>query len=242
MELNALKRSRINLIHLDGLPILDQLRIEEALLRVDSENWCLLNRGIQNPAIVMGISGKEELHINNHIYKQKPISLIRRFTGGGTVVVDHNTYFVTWIFNSIEIQVPCFPNKVFDWSGSFYQKVFNDIPFAIRENDYVINQHKCGGNAQYMRKERWLHHTSFLWDYDEANMDYLTIPPKIPKYREKRSHVDFLCRLKDYFECRDAFEEKILKNLSNNFCVKERSLENIGQILQQPHRQATILY
>ena len=47
----------INLLRLQGLPILKQLRLEEALLRADAGNWCILNDGSATAAVVLGISG-----------------------------------------------------------------------------------------------------------------------------------------------------------------------------------------
>ena len=49
--------------------------------------------------------------------------------------------------------------------------------------DYVFGDRKIGGNAQSITKSRWLHHTSFLWDYDPEDMKYLKHPPRTPKYR-----------------------------------------------------------
>ena len=45
----------LNLMRVDGMPILDQLRIEEALYRADDENWCVVNRYEGPPAIVLDI-------------------------------------------------------------------------------------------------------------------------------------------------------------------------------------------
>ena len=45
------------LLRLTRIPILQQLQLEEALLRADSSNWCIINDGTPAPAIVMGISG-----------------------------------------------------------------------------------------------------------------------------------------------------------------------------------------
>ena len=46
-----------NILRLRGHPILQQLQLEEALLRADKANWCIINDGTPSPAIVMGISG-----------------------------------------------------------------------------------------------------------------------------------------------------------------------------------------
>ncbi len=47
----------VKLLRLHKVPILRQLLLEEALLRADSSNWCIINNGTSVPAIVMGISG-----------------------------------------------------------------------------------------------------------------------------------------------------------------------------------------
>jgi len=47
----------VRVLRLAGMPILQQLRLEEALLRADAGNWFLLNDGTPEPAVVMGISG-----------------------------------------------------------------------------------------------------------------------------------------------------------------------------------------
>lgn len=47
----------MNLVRFKGLPILQQLHLEERLLRTSSDNWCIINDGTDQPTIVMGISG-----------------------------------------------------------------------------------------------------------------------------------------------------------------------------------------
>lgn len=49
--------------------------------------------------------------------------------------------------------------------------------------DYTFGEQKFGGNAQAITKQRWLHHTSFLWDFDDSNMALLKHPSRVPKYR-----------------------------------------------------------
>ena len=47
----------VRLLRLRGFPILEQLRLEEALLRATSQNWLVLNDGTPETTVVMGISG-----------------------------------------------------------------------------------------------------------------------------------------------------------------------------------------
>jgi lipoate-protein ligase A len=54
--------------------------------------------------------------------------------------------------------------------------------YAFVFSDYAFSHRKFGGNAQSITKNRWVHHTSFLWDYDVKNMDYLKIPKRAPEY------------------------------------------------------------
>lgn len=47
----------MNLVRMNRVPILQQLQIEETLLRTSSDNWCIINDGTPDPTIVMGMSG-----------------------------------------------------------------------------------------------------------------------------------------------------------------------------------------
>ena len=49
--------------------------------------------------------------------------------------------------------------------------------------DYCFGDVKFGGNAQAITKQRFLHHTSLLWDYQSERMRLLKHPSKIPDYR-----------------------------------------------------------
>lgn len=115
---------------------------------------------------------------------------------------------------------------------------------------------KFGGNAQAITRQRWLHHTSFLWDFKPENMQLLKAPVRAPDYREVcvllmlvvqaqmqllpvlkiipimaktlayrtngarhsevqgRSHLDFICRLKDYLPDRNNLPQYVEKALS----------------------------
>lgn len=232
--------TELHLIQLLNYPILQQLQLEEALLRSDKRNWCIVNQG-SPPAIVMGISGKTELLVNSKRMAENPVPLIRRFSGGGTVFVDEYTCFVTFICNSEQINIPCCPERVLQWSAAIYKETLPDIDFHLRENDYAIGNRKFGGNAQYFCKGRWLHHSSLLWDYDPKNMEYLLFPPKTPKYRQQRNHNEFLVRLKDAYPCKNAFRRSILNTLHRSYSIVETDLSEVDHLLNHSHRKATTL-
>lgn len=233
-----MKSSTIHTIHLERWPIFKQLQLEEALMRADERNWCIINHGSE-ASVVLGISGKTEHLVDHQHYQKNPVPLIRRFSGGGTVFVDHNTLFITFICNSEEFGVPCFPKEVMRWTEKIYQPVFEGKDFQLRENDYVFGERKFGGNAQYLQKKRWLHHSTLLWDYDSGKMNILKLPPKMPDYRKARSHSDFLCCLKDHFIEPSEVINGVLKSLGQNNRIKSIEVSEVDSILNQPHRKAT---
>ncbi len=230
---------RLRLVMMRGCPILEQLQLEEALLRADQGNWCLINQG-SPPAIVMGISGKPELLINQPLFQNRPVPLIRRFSGGGTVFVDEHTYFVTLICNRQEVNVSCCPQRILNWTAELYRSAF-PVGFHLMENDYVLGDKKFGGNAQYLSKDRWLHHTSLLWDYNPAHMEYLLFPPKTPRYRGQRNHREFLCRLCDHHADKKLLETKLVQALARFFIIEEVPLAHAATALRRPHRKAACM-
>jgi lipoate---protein ligase len=226
----------IALIELDGVPILEQLRLEEALLRTEERSFCVINTGSPR-AIVMGLSNKVETLVNVKSAKEENIPLIKRFSGGGTVIVDENTLFVTFIVSKKDFEGALFPEPILKWGEGLFQEAWQIPQFGLRENDYCIGEKKCGGNAQYIMKDRFLQHTSFLWDYREENMRHLLMPARRPQYRLDRPHEEFLTRLRPFGSRKELIarlKEAIVKRLYIvGFDLKSWE--------QKEHRQATCL-
>ncbi len=168
-----------------GLPIQKQLSLEEHLLRHDTQDHLIINRGSPK-TIVLGLSNKKEEMV--HLDKTADIPIIQRFSGGGTVIVDETTLFITFIK-----QEASHPDAILHQVFSHFSAVLPDL--QLQAQDFTLNNKKVAGSAQYIRKQRWLHHTSFLTHVNPAHMAYLRHPPKEPAYRAGRSHLDFLTPL-----------------------------------------------
>jgi lipoate-protein ligase A len=231
-------KTPLTLIELSNKPILEQLRLEEALLRTDARNICLINRG-SPPAIVMGLSGVAEELLHPCKTKEASIPVLRRFSGGGCVVVDEETLFITFLFAKKDLPVNPFPEPILRWGCSLYQEAWKIDGFHLIENDYVIGEKKCGGNAQYIQKDRWLLHTSFLWNFRKERMDLLQLPKKRPRYREDRSHDQFLCTLKDHAPSLSFLIDALTKHLSLSFDLQRLSEKEFSAICQREHRRET---
>ena len=117
------KKIKINFVRTQLQCIRKLLRVEEALFRHSREDWVIINDGVEKETIVLGISGKPEELVHELKAKQLRVPLVKRFTGGGTVVVDKNTQFVSFIFNEGTVEgLELFPRKIMEWSGTFYGK------------------------------------------------------------------------------------------------------------------------
>ena len=127
--------------------------------------------------------------------------------------------------------LPAYPNTLMDWTRDFYSPVFGPDPaaagaqavsagvspsssssvpsFSLTGHDYCFASRKFGGNAQTITKDRWLHHTSFLWGLDSlpSISRYLQVPAKAPAYRAGRSHSDFLTSLREVWDEVEATRE-----------------------------------
>ena len=249
-------RPVINVLRLSRFPIYHQLLLEEALLRGTTDNWFIVNDGAFHPAIVMGISGKHEELIHGHEAVRSGIQVIRRFSGGGTVVVDESTIFTTLIMHQGQVHSPSvepYPKEIMKWTASHLFgptfRAFGD--FQLQENDYCFGHQKIGGNAQSITGKRWLHHTSFLWDYDPYLMGLLkSNPPRAPEYRKNRDHDSFVTKLKDVVassggggsEPRRAVLDLLVRSPSHaGFNIKETSLMEASACLAKPTIRGTKL-
>lgn len=108
----------VRLLQTSNLPILYMLRIEEALLRATQENWLFVNDGTRDPAVVLGISGKPQELVHVKEAQRARIPLIKRFSGGGTVIVDRNTVFSTLVFGTQSLpDVQPFPGNIMQYAA-----------------------------------------------------------------------------------------------------------------------------
>jgi lipoate---protein ligase len=224
----------LNLIKMEGVPIFQQLEVEEALLRVGKGNFCLLNHG-SPPAIVLGLSSSVEDHVFEDRVRERPIPLIRRFSGGGTVVIDENTIFFTLILNKGASPFEVTTSSFLQWTSGVFSPLFGEAKFSIEGRDYVVDGKKVGGNAQSLTKSRALHHTSLLWLWESENMKYLKMPSLQPEYRKGRDHEDFCGTLSPYFLSKDVFLESIEKRLSDFFSITQKSFQMAREACFLPH-------
>lgn len=117
----------LKILNLRGCHIFQQLRWEEILLRHTSHNWLVWNTGPVDPVIVVGYGGKAHELVHIDVAERDGIPLIRRYTGGGTVIVDQNSVFSSFIMNAEDASVTPYPKNIMKWSEDIYGPVFGKL-------------------------------------------------------------------------------------------------------------------
>ena len=75
-------KKTLHWIDLSGMPIFEQLQLEEALLRTDTRSFCIVNRGSPR-SIVLGISSKAEELVDVERAQRDQIPLSSDLAAGG---------------------------------------------------------------------------------------------------------------------------------------------------------------
>ncbi|CAI9089754.1 OLC1v1024388C1 [Oldenlandia corymbosa var. corymbosa] len=211
----------LNLLRVKGMHILQQLMLEERLLRTTSDNWCIINDGTEDRNIVMGASGRPAELLKIDSVLQDKVAVIRRFTGGGTVIVDHSTVFVSFICNKDALpDVQPYPGPIMSWSSLIYDDVFRQVgDFSLCENAANL----VGMRNQLQKHDGYIIHLS------SGTLMLVTWPISNfqgPEYRKERDHLEFLCRLRDYLP-RSNFIDRTIHGVERHFPVEQRGLEAV---------------
>ena len=156
---------------------------------------------------------------------------------------------ISYFIQESDVKTKPYPREIMAWTQNIYGPVFSKVlkkskshkQFNLREHDYVLGDHKIGGNAQSISKNRFVHHTSFLWDFLPQRMEYLKQPNKQPEYRENRTHLDFLTKIKDNVDCeRGAFESAIVDSLKLTFDVDTVDFDQFVRIAGEVTKQCVV--
>ena len=150
--------------------------------------------------IVLGYSGKVREEINLPACEKEKVKILRRPSGGGTVLQGHgclNFGLILKVDTSKSLKNITQTNQYVLSRNQSALAPFLDSKIEIQGlSDLACGTFKFSGNAQ-RRKRGWiLFQGTFLLDFDVSQMErFLTNPLKQPAYRKGRSHTDFLKNL-----------------------------------------------
>ncbi len=151
--------------------------------------------------VVLGYANKVGAHVNEAGCRSKQIPIVRRCSGGGTVLQGAGCLNYSLIlkiqkaaaFLNITGTNACIMNAHREAMEQVLQK-----PVQVQgHTDLAVNRLKFSGNAQRRKRDFLIFHGTFLLDFDlELIEELLPIPSQQPSYRQNRSHAHFLLNLK----------------------------------------------
>ncbi len=153
----------------------------------------------RHDAVVLGASRSIRDDVLVEACRADGVPILRRSSGGGTVVVGPGVLNVAFILP--ETSAPGL------WAvDAAHRYVLEQLaksmvragqPVTIEgSGDLVIGGRKCGGSAQRRLKHWFMVHCSILYEMPvERIARYLALPERQPAYRRRRSHEDFLSNL-----------------------------------------------
>jgi lipoate-protein ligase A len=150
-------------------------------------------------AVVLGASRRTREDVLSAACAEDGIPILRRSSGGGTVVVGPGTLNVTVVLPESEapglFAVETAQRYVLERIAQAIQELGRPVTVA-GQGDLTLDSRKCGGSAQRRLKNWFMVHCSILNDFSiERIVRYLTNPNKQPQYRAGRAHQEFLRNL-----------------------------------------------
>jgi lipoate-protein ligase A len=179
----------------------ENILFDEVLLQLaDKQDHGEVLRFWQSPQIfiVLGGIGKEQDDIWLERTRQDKIPVLRRTSGGGTVVQGPGCLNYALVLDRKRHPDLSDLRKSYAWISSqiiaALQKCHIEATFRpISDIALTSNEKKISGNAQHRGKNFILHHGTILCNFDLNLISrYLKMPKDIPDYRKNRTHEDFV--------------------------------------------------
>lgn len=181
----------------------ENLAYDEALLDLSEQGFdeeILRFWEPQNYFVVLGYACRAQEDVHVKICKQNDVPLLRRPSGGGTVLQGPgclNFSLILKMENNKSIRNITETNL---YVMTQHRKAIQSLtqhPVQIQGfTDLTLGDLKFSGNAQRRRRNFLLFHGTFLLSMDLSKIEeFLKIPPRQPDYRQNRKHQDFLVNL-----------------------------------------------
>jgi len=157
----------VNLIKNRNKDATFNLAFEEYLLKKFDTKQNIVMFWQNKNAIIIGRNQDYYREINQVYVASKRIQVVRRLSGGGAVYQDKGNVNFTFITNKSK-------DKTYDFFLKPIIVCLNNLGIQAiysGRNDITVNGKKISGNAQYIYKNRLMHHGTLLFD---VNLKVLT--------------------------------------------------------------------
>ncbi len=182
----------------------ENVALDEALLNSAEDDvsatevlrlWCP-----PTPIVVLGRSSKHDLEVNLDFCKSQDIPVIRRCSGGATILTAENClmYAVVLSYQA---------NPTIRMLDVAHQFVMSKVQRAISQCgvstdfqgtcDLTIGNRKVSGNALRCKRNWLVYHGTLICEGMDLELisKCLGAPKRQPEYRQGRSHADFLTHI-----------------------------------------------
>ena len=149
-------------------------------------------------AVVLGAGGSVSIDVNEPTCMADGVSLHRRASGGGTVLLGRGCLLFSLVLSLGRAAELRDVNASYRWVLGRVRDALRPIANldAVGISDLAWNGRKVSGNAQQRKSRFILHHGTLLYDFDVSAVGrYLLAPEREPTYRAGRGHDSFLANL-----------------------------------------------
>ncbi|MGD0017104.1 MAG: lipoate--protein ligase family protein [Verrucomicrobiia bacterium] len=181
----------------------ENLACDEALL-----DWCEHGDGCEtlrfweSPIhfVVVGYSNRVRANVDIGACESNGIPVLRRCTGGGTVLQGPGCLNYTLILRIPETgpltRLTSTNQFIMEQHHAALAKLTGDAVVVRGTTDLAVGDLKFSGNAQRRRQHCLLFHGTFLHNFKIALVEkYLLVPSRQPTYRRARPHAEFLTNI-----------------------------------------------
>jgi len=179
-----------------------------------------------NYFVVVGYSNKVDREVNVEQCRAQGIPILRRFSGGGTVLQGPGCLNYTLvILNDLlgaSIDLVSSYRFVLERHRAMCERLIGKAVEVAGVSDLAIAGKKLSGNAQHRKRRCTLFHGTFLLNFDLPLItQLLPLPSKQPEYRGGRAHGEFLCNL--------GISEKALRDALQSEWQAQRPLSGLSE-------------
>jgi lipoate---protein ligase len=200
----------------------ENLALDEALLdwaETENPEWEFLRLWESpQPLVVVGRSSRVELEVNLGACRQRGIEVMRRSSGGATIVTGPGCMMYAVVLSyrlRPELKdIRCAHTEILGRFSPSLQRAVHGLgdvsqagtsdlvfvpsgQFATKsDGDERTTLRKFSGNSLRAKRTHLLYHGTLLYNFDlQLIEDCLLSPPRQPDYRNRRSHEDFVINL-----------------------------------------------
>lgn len=150
--------------------------------------------------VVVGYGNKVEEEVNTEACQAASVPILRRCSGGGTVLQGPGCLNYSLVLNSgndsAHHSISSTNRFVMERNGRAMASLLGERVTVEGHTDLAVADLKFSGNAQRRRRNWLLFHGTFLLNFDLGLIEeLLLLPSRQPQYRQGRSHAAFLTRL-----------------------------------------------